>query len=68
MSSIGSAGECRRTHGQRWTDTPAKPACPLVGIASDASARVLTAAPQAAPQAIEEMSELKLLTFKTAPL
>ena len=48
MSSIGSAGECRRTHGR--------------------SPRVLTAAPQAAPQAIEEMSELKLLTFKTAPL
>jgi hypothetical protein len=29
---------------------------------------VLRAAPQAAPQAMEEMSELKLLTFNKAPL
>jgi hypothetical protein len=48
MSSIGSAGERRRTPGQ--------------------SPRVLTAAPQAAPPAMEEMTELKLLTFNTAPL
>jgi hypothetical protein len=48
MSSIASAVQRRRTHGQ--------------------SPYVLKAAPRAAPPAIEEMTELKLLTFNSAPL
>jgi hypothetical protein len=50
ITSIASTGQFRRTHGQSADGHAGKAGMAFIGIASDASARVLTAAPQAVPQ------------------